>query len=119
MLPDVPGACQGDILENPNPTHFGETMRRIRKGALVAVLVAAGTIQAFLGMAKSARTPPVFAAASAPNAIPTDENAYCAKGDIWTGATSEALVKGARRSLWCGARGRCGLAAGRATIASL
>lgn len=65
-------------------------MKRIRKGALGAVLIAGGTILAFLGMAKPARSAPLPpAATSSSSAVPTSENAYCAKGDIWTGGTSD------------------------------
>ena len=65
-------------------------MKCIRKGAFGAVLIAAGTMLALLGMAKSARTAPLSAAVtSSSSTIPTAENAYCAKGDIWTAATSD------------------------------
>ncbi len=64
-------------------------MKCIRKG-FGAVLIAAGTMLAFLGMAKPARTAPLSAAVtSSSSMMPTAENAYCAKGDIWTGATSD------------------------------
>ena len=65
-------------------------MKRIRKGVIVAMFFAAGTILALLGMAKPARTAPLSAAMiNSPSTMPTGENAYCAKGDIWTGATSD------------------------------
>jgi hypothetical protein len=65
-------------------------MKCIRKGAFGAVLIAAGTMLALLGMAKSARTAPLSAGVtSSSSTVPTAENAYCAKGDIWTGATSD------------------------------
>lgn len=62
-------------------------MKRIREGALGAVLMAAGTVLVFLGTVKPA--PLSAAAASSSSTLPTSENAYCAKGDIWTGATSD------------------------------
>lgn len=65
-------------------------MNHIRKGALGAVLIAAGAILAFLSTAKPA---PVFAATSSSSAMPTDENAYCAEGDIWRGATSDGAAE--------------------------
>jgi len=65
-------------------------MKRIRKGATGAVSVAAATILVFLGMASPARTaPPSAAGTSSSVTVPTAENAYCAKGDIWTGETSD------------------------------
>jgi hypothetical protein len=65
-------------------------MKRIRDGALGAVLIAAGTMLAFLGMTKPARTAPVSAdVTSTSSTMPTGENAYCAKGDIWTGARED------------------------------
>ncbi len=65
-------------------------MKRMRKGGQGAALILAGAIIAFLGMAKPARTATVSAAAaSSSSTMPTSENAYCAKGDIWTGASSD------------------------------
>ena len=65
-------------------------MKRIRTGELGVVLIASGMILAILAMPKPARTAPVSATAtSSSGAMPTGENAYCAKGDIWTGATSD------------------------------
>jgi hypothetical protein len=65
-------------------------MKRIRKRDVRTVLIAAGTILAFLAMAKPARTAAVSAAAtSSSSTMPTSENAYCAKGDNWTGGTSD------------------------------
>ena len=62
----------------------------ICKSALGAVFFAAGIILLFLGMAKPARSAPLPAGVtSASTAVPTDENAYCAKGDIWTGGSSD------------------------------
>jgi hypothetical protein len=65
-------------------------MKRIRKGDLGTVLIAAGTILAFLGMVKPARAAgATTAATSSSSTMPTSENAYCAKGDIWTGGASD------------------------------
>lgn len=65
-------------------------MKRIRTGELGAVLIASGMILSFLGMPKTARTAPVSATTTSSSiATPKGENAYCAKGDIWTGATSD------------------------------
>lgn len=62
-------------------------MTRIRKGALGAVLIAAGTLLVFFGMTNPS---PAFAAVTGSSStMPTGENAYCAKGDLWTGATSD------------------------------
>src|SRR5215831_20119973 len=53
-------------------------MKRIRKGALGAVLIAAGTIPAFLGMAKPARSASLSVVVTGSSStMPTDENAYC------------------------------------------
>jgi len=65
-------------------------MKRICKGDLGTVFIAAATMLAFLGMAKPVRAAAVStAAASSSSTMPTSENAYCAKGDIWTGETSD------------------------------
>ena len=82
-------------------------MKRIRKGALGAVLIAAGMILAFLSTAESARSAPVSAAAtSSPSiAMPTGENAFCAKGDIWTGATSDGPAELPRGCVYTGLDG--------------
>jgi hypothetical protein len=57
------------------------------------VLIAAGTMLAFLGTAKPARTAAASAAVTSSASTPTGENAYCAKGDIWTGATADGPAK--------------------------
>jgi hypothetical protein len=65
-------------------------MKRIRKGALGTGLIAAGTILAFLGMAKPARTAAVSATVTTSSTtMPTSENAYCSTSDVWTGGTSD------------------------------
>src|SRR5215831_7550118 len=65
-------------------------MKRIRKGALGAVLISAGTILAFLGVARPARTAPLSEDATSPSStMTTGENACYAKGDIWKGSSSD------------------------------
>jgi hypothetical protein len=64
-------------------------MTRIRKGATLAVFMAAATILVFLGMASPGRSAPMSEATSSSVTVPTTENAYCAKGDTWTGETSD------------------------------
>jgi hypothetical protein len=65
-------------------------VKRIRKGALGAVLISAGTILAFLGMVSPARPASRSTdVTSSSTTMTTSEDAYCAKGDIWTGATSD------------------------------
>lgn len=65
-------------------------MKRIRKGPLGTLLIATGTIVALLSMPKPARTAGVSAAAtSSSTTMPTSENAYCSKGDIWIGGVSD------------------------------
>lgn len=82
-------------------------MKRIRKGALGTVLIAAGTILSFLGMANPARTAAVFAAAtSSSSTLPTTENAYCAKGDIWTGGTSDGPAELPQGCVYTGSMAR-------------
>src|ERR1700741_4061643 len=52
------------------------------------------TILALLGMAKPALSAPASAAAtSSVSSIPVSENAYCAKGDVWKGTTSDGTAE--------------------------
>src|ERR1700758_5674488 len=78
------------ILRENNPNHFGEIMKCIRRGDLRSVLITAGMVVAFLGMAKEGRTAPVSSSATA---MPTAENAYCGKGDVWTGAAEDGPAR--------------------------
>lgn len=65
-------------------------MKRIRKGALGAVFFGAGTILAFLCTARPAQSAPVSTdATTSATTMSVSENAYCAKGDIWTGGSSD------------------------------
>ena len=65
-------------------------MKRICTGDLGAVLFVSVMILVFLSVPKSARTATVPATATSSSSLmPAGENAYCAKGDIWTGATSD------------------------------
>jgi hypothetical protein len=81
-------------------------MKRIRKGALGAVLVATGTILAFLGMPEPGRTAPASAdVTGSSSTLSTSENAYCAKGDIWTGATSDGPAQLPRGCVYTGLDG--------------
>ena len=65
-------------------------MKRTRKSVRVVVLIAAATIIASLAIANAAHAaPPSAAATSSTSTMPTAENAYCAKGDIWTDATAD------------------------------
>src|SRR5215469_12587300 len=65
-------------------------MKRIRKGVIVAMFFAAGTILALLGMEEPAGASMLSAdMINSTSTAPTGENAYCAKGDIWAGATSD------------------------------
>ncbi len=81
-------------------------MKRIRRGATVAVLLAAGTIFAILGMARPARSAPAFQAlSSSSTALPTSENAYCAKGDTWTAATYDGPAQLPRACVYTGLDG--------------
>lgn len=64
-------------------------MKRTRSCARGILLIAAGTILAS-GVAQPAGAAAHFAAAtSSSSTMPTGENAYCAKDDTWTGATSD------------------------------
>lgn len=69
-------------------------MKRIRKGVSGLVLFAAGTFLGFLGLAEPARSAPqALAVTSSSTTVSTNENAYCAKGDVWTGPTSDGPAK--------------------------
>jgi len=81
-------------------------MKRIRTGALVTVLFATGTILAFLSFATPARSAPASGVAtSSSSTMPTDENAYCAKGDTWIGATSDGPAELPRGCVYTGLDG--------------
>lgn len=65
-------------------------MKRIRKGALGVVLTAMGVGVGFLGMVSPAESAPLPSSAiSSSSTVSTNENAYCGKGDVWTGPTSD------------------------------
>src|SRR5215471_7980557 len=65
-------------------------MKRIRKRALGVVFFSTGTMLAFLGMARPARTAPLPTdVTSFSTTMSTGENAYCADGDVWAGASSD------------------------------
>ena len=65
-------------------------MKRIRKGEFGAVLISAGMILVFLSMLEPARS---AGATSSVSSIPVSENAYCAKGDVWKGTTSDGTAE--------------------------
>jgi hypothetical protein len=76
-------------------------VKRIRNGASDALLIVAGTILAFLSMLNPARSAQLSAAVTGSSpTVPAIENAYCAKGDIWTGATSDGPAELPQRCVY-------------------
>jgi hypothetical protein len=81
-------------------------MKRIRKGVFGVVLIAVETMLAFLGMVNLAHTAPLSTAVtSSSSTMPTGENAYCANGDIWTGAASDGPAQLPRGCIYTGLDG--------------
>ena len=81
-------------------------MKRTGKSARVPLLIAAATIIASLSIANLAQGAPLSAGlTSSTSTMPTSENAYCAKGDIWMGATSDGPAELPRGCVYTGLDG--------------
>ena len=81
-------------------------MKRIGRGTLGAALIYAGMVLVLLGLTKPVQAAPASAAvSSSASTMPTGENAYCAKGDIWTGASSDGPAELPRGCVYTGLDG--------------